>query len=95
MDIVHSMSSYHVLQMGRDARKPVFGVSDMARLKQPAQPQRLARNEISLVSSLDMILYNKRITKALISLSVCEGWSASLLFANHRRMVFSRRGPNV
>ena len=31
--------------------------------------------EISLVSSLDLILYNKRITKALIRLRVCAGWS--------------------
>ena len=40
-----------------------------------------------------MILYNKRITKALIRLRGCAGWSAPLLFANHGRQVFSRRGP--
>ena len=41
-----------------------------------------------------MILFKKRITKALIRLRGCAGWSAPVLFANHRRQVFSRRGPN-
>ena len=50
---------------------------------------------IKLVSSLDMILHNKRITKALIRLRICSGWSAPLLFANHQRQVFLRRGPYV
>ena len=45
------------------------------------------------VASLDMILSIKRITKALIRLRGCAGWSAPVLFANHRRQVFSRRGP--
>ena len=40
-----------------------------------------------------MILSNKQITKALIRLPGCAGWSAHVLFANHRRQVFSRRGP--
>ena len=30
-------------------------------------------------------------TKALISLRGCAGWSAPVLFANHRRQVFSRQ----
>ena len=30
---------------------------------------------------------------ALIRLRGCAGWSAPLLFVNHRRRVFSRRGP--
>ena len=34
-----------------------------------------------------MILSSKQITKALISLRECAGWSAPLLFANHRRPV--------
>ena len=38
------------------------------------------------------ILSIKRITKALIRLRGCAGWSASVLFANSRRQVFSR-GP--
>ena len=42
-----------------------------------------------------MVLYLKRITKALIRLRVCAGWSAPVLFANPRRQVFSRRGPYV
>ena len=41
-----------------------------------------------------MILSKKRITKALIRLRECAGWSAPVLFANPRRQVFSRRGPN-
>ena len=41
-----------------------------------------------------MVLSNKRITRALIRLHVCTGWSAPLLFANPRRQVFSRQGPN-
>ena len=40
-----------------------------------------------------MILSNKRITKALISLGGCAGWSAPLLFVNPRRQGFPRRGP--
>ena len=40
-----------------------------------------------------MILSNKRITKVLIRLRRCAGWGAPLLFANHRRQVFSRHGP--
>ena len=35
-----------------------------------------------LVASLDMILSNKRITKALIRLHGSAGWSVPLLFAN-------------
>ena len=41
-----------------------------------------------------MIPSNKRKTKALIRLRGCTGWSAPMLFANHRRQVFSRLGPN-
>ena len=41
-----------------------------------------------------MIISNKRTTKALISLRGCAGWSAPVLFAKHRRQVFSLRGPN-
>ena len=40
-----------------------------------------------------MVLSKKRITKALIRLSGCAGWSAPVLFASPRRQVFSRRGP--
>ena len=39
-----------------------------------------------------MILSKKRITKALIRLRGCAGWSAPVLFANSRRQVISRQG---
>ena len=37
-----------------------------------------------------MMLSKKRITKALIRLRGCAGWSAPVLFANPRRQGFSR-----
>ena len=49
--------------------------------------------EVSPVASLDIILSNMRITKALIRLRGCAGWSAPVLFAKPRRQVLSRRGP--
>ena len=78
--------------MGRDARKPVFGVSDKVRFK-PACSGTGTRLkiEISPVASLHMILYKRRITKALIRLRGCAGWTVPLLFANPERQVFSRR----
>ena len=42
-----------------------------------------------------MVLSQNRVTKALIRLRGCAGWSASLLFAKLRRQVFSCRGPYV
>ena len=42
-----------------------------------------------------MILFKKWITKALISLHGCPGWSAPLLFLIPRRQDFSRRGPDA
>ena len=81
--------------MGLVARKPVFGVSDNASFKPVSSASETSwKIEISLVISLDMMLFDKRTTKALIRLRGCAGWSAPLLFANHRRQVFSRRGPN-
>ena len=81
--------------MGLAARKPVFGVSDKSSLK-PAclVTETSLKIEISLEASLDMILFIKRITKVLIRLRGCTGWSAPLLFSNPRRQVFLRRGPN-
>ena len=62
---------------------------------QPPQLQRLAREiEISPVASWHMILSKKGITKALIRLCECAGWSATVLFAKPRRQIFSHRGPN-
>ena len=72
--------------MGHSVTKPVLGVSDKMRFKPVC-------SATELVASLDMILFNKRITKALIKLRGCAGWSAPLLFANPRRHVFLRRGP--
>ena len=40
-----------------------------------------------------MIHSKKQITKALIRLRECAGWSAPVLFANAQRQVFLRRGP--
>ena len=74
------MSVYY---MGLFTRIPVFVVSDKASFK----PVSLATEtswkiKISSVTSLHMILYNKQIKKAMISLLGCAGWSALLLFAN-------------
>ena len=80
--------------MGLDATKPVFGVSDKASYKPVSSSTVTSKNiEISLEASLDMILSTKRITKALIRLRGCAGWSAPVLFATPRRPGFSRRGP--
>ena len=42
-----------------------------------------------------MIISKKGITKALIRLRGCAGWSAPVLFANPRGQVFTCRGQNV
>ena len=42
-----------------------------------------------------MMLYNTQITKALIRLRGCAGWSVPLLFAYIRRQGFLPRGPFV
>ena len=64
------------------ARKPVFRISDKARLKTVYLATETSQTvEISPEASLDMILSNKPITKALIRLRGCAGWSAILLFA--------------
>ena len=82
-------------KMGLVARKPVFGVSDKASLKQVSSATEISlKIEISPVASLHIILSKTRTTKALIRLRGCAGWSAPVLFANPRRQVFSRRGPN-
>ena len=55
--------------MGLVARKPVVGVSDKMRLKPVSTATETSlKIEISLVASLDMVLSQKRITKALIRL---------------------------
>ena len=42
-----------------------------------------------------MPLSENRITKALIRLGGCPGWSAPVVLANPQRQVFLRRGPFV
>ena len=65
--------------MGLVVRKPVFEVSDKARLKPVSTATETSWNiEISLIAILDIILSIKGITKALISLQV-----------------FSHRGPYI
>ena len=73
--------------MGLVATKPVFGVSDKTRLKPVSSAT--GAPEISLKTSLDMVLFKTRIIKALIRLRGCAGWSAPVLFANPRRQIFS------
>ena len=68
--------------MSHVTRKPVFGVCDQVRLK-PAwsATETRYRLEISAIASIGIILSRQRITKALIRLHKCAGWSAPLLFA--------------
>ena len=73
--------------------KPVFSVFNEARLKRVSSATETSQEiESSPVVSLDMMLSNKRITKALISLRRPAGWSAPLLVANPRRQFFSLVG---
>ena len=82
--------------MGLVTTKSVFAVSDKVRFQPVYSVTQTSKIlKISLVASLDMILSNKQITKALISLCECAGWYGPLLFANPRRQVFSRGGPYV
>ena len=69
------------LNGGPDVRKSVFWVSDHV-VPKPATETTSYNCEILLIASFDMILSNKRITKALIRLRGSAGWSSPLLFAN-------------
>ena len=51
--------------------------------------------EISLRASLDIIISNKRITKTLIRLYRCLGWSVPLLFTNPGRLFSCLEVPFV
>ena len=83
-------------KMGRDATKPIFKISDKLRFKPACSATETSwKVETSLAASLDMILSKKRITKMLIRLRGCAGWSTPLLVANLQRQVFSQRGPNM
>ena len=77
------MNNQCTYKMDHIVTKPVFRVSDKARLKPVSSSIETSLNiEISLEASLDMMVYCERITKAAIRLRGCTGWSASLLFAN-------------
>ena len=66
--------------LGLVMTKPVFGVSHKASFKPVSSATETSlKIKISLVAGLDKILLDKRITKALISLCGCAGWSALLL----------------
>ena len=71
------------VHMGLVATKPAFRVSDIASLK-PVSSATETSQEIEnlLVASLEMILSNKRILKALNRLRKRAVWSAPLLFTN-------------
>ena len=82
--------------MGLIARKPVFRVSEKASFKSVSSATLTGQKiEISPVASLHMVLSTRQITKALIRLSACTGWSAPVLCCNPLGQVFSHRGPNV
>ena len=69
--------------MGLDDRKHVFGIFYQVAHKQACSATETSEKiEISLVACLEIILFNKRITNALIRLRGCTGWSVPLLFAN-------------
>ena len=58
--------------MGRGARKPVYGVSEKARLEPACSAtENSLKFENSLVASLDMVLSNKLITNAGMCRLVC------------------------
>ena len=81
--------------LDRGVRKPVFGVSKLKFKPAYSASVTSYKIEIWFVASLDMIHSNKRITKMLIRLRGCAGWSAPLLFVNHQRQAFSLPGPLV
>ena len=61
--------------------KTCLWVCDKVRFKPVSVATKTSEKiEILLEASLDMILSNKLITKALISLRGCVGWSEPLLF---------------
>ena len=77
-----------IIIMVRKSTKPVFRVSVKQVSNQSPHLQRQAKKlKILPIASLHMILLKKRITKALIRLRGCAGWSASGLFANPQRQV--------
>ena len=77
-------------------RKPVFGVCDQSRLKLACAAAVASYSlEILEIASICIFLSKQRITKVLIRLCRCAGWSALLLFAYGIKQVFSWRGSYV
>ena len=80
--------------MGLEATKPVFGIYNKASFNPVYSATETSKKiEISHEASFHIILSKKRITKAMVRLRRCAGWSALVLFANPRRQVFFSRGP--
>ena len=71
-----------ILHMSLVAKNPVFGVDNVIFKPICSASETSLTIEFSPEASLDMLLSNKCITKALIRLHVCAGWSAPLLFSN-------------
>ena len=68
--------------MSHITRKPVFGVSDLVRLKPACSGKEASKGlEISAIASRGIILSRQRTTKALIRLRRWAGWSVPLLYA--------------
>ena len=63
-----------IVIIGFDATKPVFGVSDKARLKAVSLTRNFARSKSRLS--------NERKINALIRMHGCAGWSAPFLFTS-------------
>ena len=75
------MKNYHH-NVGLDGTKPVLSVSNKMRKSISSATETSKKIEISPEASFDIVLSKKRITKVLISLCVCAGWSMPLLYAN-------------
>ena len=70
------------------------GIPTRSYQNQHTQLQRIARKmKCHIVTNLDSMLYKKQITKALIRLCRCAGWSVPLLLAHHKLQDFLRQGP--
>ena len=71
---IHTTVLTFCYYLGLGATKPVFGVTNKARLKPVSSvTETSSKTENLLEASLDMILSNKRKTKVLIRLHKCAG----------------------
>ena len=89
--LIMIIAVHSVTILGLVTWKPVFRVSEKARLKTVSSATETCYNiEITLIACLDKKkLSFKQITKPSIRLRRCAGWSAPLLFAKPKDM-FSR-----